>query len=229
MLTSIFINMNIKKFIKEEIGMSDGVNDEFDFIRDVIPGIRKGMLLCNQYGDQWEVLDTDQTNTGKKLLILLTKDDNVRTQPKPYTADYIIDRIINGTLTICDTLKEEIGDFDWAKEVTTNPFLLEKGGNYYIFIDISLTEKQSRLIWDWLVEAGVTTEYKVIQHNRVEKLTKLLDTFMIINSDGSFSYAAKHLPDEARKILKISDFFNKKENLKEEQLNLFGEEGKDDI
>ena len=122
-------------------------------------------------------------------------------------------------------------DFEWAKEVTTNPFLLEKGGNYYIFIDISLTEKQSRLVWDWLVEAGVTTEYKVIEYNRVEKLTKLWDTFMIINSNGSFSYALKHLPDESRKILKISDFFNKKENLKEEQLNLFGdkEEGKDEF
>ncbi len=134
MLTSIFINMNIKKFIKEEIGMSDGVNDEFDFIRDVIPGIRKGMLLCNQYGDQWEVLDTDQTNTGKKLLILLTKDDNVRTQPKPYTADYIIDRIINGTLTICDTLKEEIGDFDdfdWAKGDIEYPIEFLIGKNIY--------------------------------------------------------------------------------------------------
>ena len=122
-------------------------------------------------------------------------------------------------------------DFEWAKEVTTNPFLLEKGGNYYIFIDISLTEKQSRLVWDWLVEAGVTTEYKVIEYNRVEKLTKLWDTFMIINSNGSFSYALKHLPDESRKILKISDFFNKKENLKEEQLNLFGdkEKGKDEF
>jgi hypothetical protein len=110
--------MNLKKFIKEEIGMSDGVNDEFDFIRDVIPGIRKGMFLCNQYGDQWEVLNTDQTNTGKKLLILLSNDDNVRNQPKPYTAAYIIDRIINGTLTICDTIKEgltESDDFDWAK------------------------------------------------------------------------------------------------------------------
>jgi hypothetical protein len=129
-------------------------------------------------------------------------------------------------------IRETVGDeFEWAKEVTTNPFLLEKGGDYHIFIDISLTEKQSRLVWDWLVEAGVTTEFRVIEHDRVEKLTKLWNTFMTINSDGSFSYNVKHLPDEARKILKISNFFNKKENLKEEQLDLFGdeEEGKDVI
>ncbi len=122
-------------------------------------------------------------------------------------------------------------DFEWAKEVTTNPFLLEKGGNYYIFIDIDLTEKQSRLIWDWLVEAGVTTESKVIQFDRVEKLTKLWNTFMIINSNGSFSYNVKYYLHEPRKMLKISDFFNKEENLKEEQLDLFGdeEEGKDEL
>lgn len=114
--------------------MSDGVNDEFDFIRDVIPGIRKGMLLCNQYGDQWEVLDTDQTNTGKKLLILLSNDDNVRTQPKPYTAAYIIDRIINGTLTICDTIKEDLtesDDFDWAKGDIEYPIDFLIGKNIY--------------------------------------------------------------------------------------------------
>ena len=142
-------------------------------------------------------------------------------------------------------------DFKWAKEVTTNPFLLEKGGDYYIFIDISLTEKQSRLVWDWLVEAGVTTKSLVEHHGRVEKLTKLWNTYMIINSDGSFNYNVKHVPDESRKILKISDFFNKKENLKdrqekdsvgsmkrlkgwdlkEEQLDLFGDEekGKDEL
>ena len=35
-------------------------------------------------------------------------------------------------------IRETVGDeFEWAKEVTTNPFLLEKGGDYHIFIDIS--------------------------------------------------------------------------------------------
>ena len=104
-------------------------------------------------------------------------------------------------------IRETVGDeFEWAKEVTTNPFLLEKGGDYYIFIDISLTEKQSRLVWDWLVDAGVTTKSKVIEYDRVEKLTKLWNTFMIINSDGSFNYNVKHVPDESRRILKIRDF-----------------------
>lgn len=134
MLCVIFINMDIKKFIREEIEVSDGVNDEFDFIRDVIPGIRKGMSLCNQYGDQWEVLDTDQTNTGKKLLILLSNDDNVRNQPKPYTANYIIDRIINGTLTICGKLKEDLtesDDFDWAKGDIEYPIDFLIGKNIY--------------------------------------------------------------------------------------------------
>ena len=102
---------------------------------------------------------------------------------------------------IRETFEDE---FEWAKEVTTNPFLLEQGNDYYVSIDIDLTEKQSRLVWDWLVEAGVTTESKVIQYGRVEKLTNQSNTFMIINSNGSFSFNAKNIDlVEQRKMLKI--------------------------
>ena len=138
---------------------------------------------------------------------------------------------------IRETFEDE---FEWAKEVSTNPFLLEQGNNYYVSIDIDLTEKQSRLVWDWLVEAGVTTESKVIQYGRVKKLTKQSNTFMIINSKGtmenpwliSFSYCAKNKDlVEKRKMLKISDYFSEEEGLKEEQLDLFGDEekGKDEF
>ena len=130
---------------------------------------------------------------------------------------------------IRETFEDE---FEWAKEVTTNPFLLEQGNDYYVSIDIDLTEKQSRLVWDWLVEAGVTTESKVTQYGRVEKLTNQSNTFMIINSNGSFSYHAKNIDlVEQRKMLKISDFFDEEEGLKEEQLDLFGDEekGKDEF
>ena len=110
---------------------------------------------------------------------------------------------------IRETFEDE---FEWAKEVSTNPFLLEQGNDYYVSIDIDLTEKQSRLVWDWLVEAGVTTESKVIQYGRVKKLTNQSNTFMIINSKGtlekpwliSFSYHAKNIDlVEQRKMLKI--------------------------
>jgi hypothetical protein len=138
---------------------------------------------------------------------------------------------------IRETFEDE---FEWAKEVPTNPFLLEQGNDYYVSIDIDLTEKQSRLVWDWLVEAGVTTESKVIQYGRVKKLTNQSNTFMIINSKGtlekpwliSFSYHAKNIDlVEQRKMLKISDFFDEEEGLKEEQLDLFGDEekGKDEF
>jgi hypothetical protein len=138
---------------------------------------------------------------------------------------------------IRETFEDE---FEWAREVTTNPFLLEQGKDYYVSIDIDLTEKQSRLVWDWLVEAGVTTESKVIQYGRVKKLTKQSNTFMIINSKGtmenpwliSFSYCAKNKDlVEKRKMLKISDYFSEEEGLKEEQLDLFGDEekGKDEF
>jgi hypothetical protein len=138
---------------------------------------------------------------------------------------------------IRETFEDE---FEWAKEVSTNPFLLEQGNDYYVSIDIDLTEKQSRLVWDWLVEAGVTTESKVIQYGRVKKLTNQSNTFMIINSKGtlekpwliSFSYHAKNIDlVEQRKMLKISDFFDEEEGLKEEQLDLFGDEekGKDEF
>jgi len=138
---------------------------------------------------------------------------------------------------IRETFEDE---FEWAKEVTTNPFLLEQGNDYYVSIDIDLTEKQSRLVWDWLVEAGVTTESKVIQYGRVKKLTNQSNTFMIINSKGtlekpwliSFSYHAKNIDlVEQRKMLKISDYFSEEEGLKEEQLDLFGDEekGKDEF
>ena len=138
---------------------------------------------------------------------------------------------------IRETFEDE---FEWAKEVPTNPFLLEQGNDYYVSIDIDLTEKQSRLVWDWLVEAGVTTEYKVIQYGRVKKLTNQSNTFMIINSKGtlekpwliSFSYHAKNIDlVEQRKMLKISDYFSEEEGLKEEQLDLFGDEekGKDEF
>ena len=138
---------------------------------------------------------------------------------------------------IRETFEDE---FEWAKEVSTNPFLLEQGNDYYVSIDIDLTEKQSRLVWDWLVEAGVTTESKVIQYGRVKKLTNQSNTFMIINSKGtlekpwliSFSYHAKNIDlVEQRKMLKISDYFSEEEGLKEEQLDLFGDEekGKDEF
>ena len=138
---------------------------------------------------------------------------------------------------IRETFEDE---FEWAKEVPTNPFLLEQGNDYYVSIDIDLTEKQSRLVWDWLVEAGVTTESKVIQYGRVKKLTNQSNTFMIINSKGtlekpwliSFSYHAKNIDlVEQRKMLKISDFFDEEEGFKEEQLDLFGDEekGKDEF
>jgi len=138
---------------------------------------------------------------------------------------------------IRETFEDE---FEWAREVTTNPFLLEQGKDYYVSIDIDLTEKQSRLVWDWLVEAGVTTESKVIQYGRVKKLTKQSNTFMIINSKGtmenpwliSFTYCAKNRDlVEKRKMLKISDYFSEEEGLKEEQLDLFGDEekGKDEF
>jgi hypothetical protein len=138
---------------------------------------------------------------------------------------------------IRETFEDE---FEWAKEVPTNPFLLEQGNDYYVSIDIDLTEKQSRLVWDWLVEAGVTTESKVIQYGRVKKLTNQSNTFMIINSKGtlekpwliSFSYHAKNIDlVEQRKMLKISDYFSEEEGLKEEQLDLFGDEekGKDEF
>lgn len=138
---------------------------------------------------------------------------------------------------IRETFEDE---FEWAREVTTNPFLLEQGKDYYVSIDIDLTEKQSRLVWDWLVEAGVTTESKVIQYGRVKKLTKQSNTFMIINSKGtmenpwliSFTYCAKNKDlVEKRKMLKISDYFSEEEGLKEEQLDLFGDEekGKDEF
>ena len=115
---------------------------------------------------------------------------------------------------IRETFEDE---FEWAREVTTNPFLLEQGKDYYVSIDIDLTEKQSRLVWDWLVEAGVTTESKVIQYGRVKKLTKQSNTFMIINSKGtmenpwliSFTYCAKNRDlVEKRKMLNICYYFS---------------------
>tara|TARA_R110002110_G_scaffold149353_2_gene340692 strand:- start:2434 stop:3534 length:1101 start_codon:yes stop_codon:yes gene_type:complete len=90
---------------------------------------------------------------------------------------------------------------------------------------MNLTEEQSRLVWGWLIEAGVTTTHQVIQYGRVEQLTKQKGTYMAIKSNGDFRYnIKKHVPSVQIKVLKISDFINKEEDLKEEQIDLFGGE-----
>ena len=149
-------------------------------------------------------------------------------------------------------LKES--DLDWIKNIPFNPFLLFQDGNYIVDVDMSLTEEQSELVWGWLVEAGVTSEHMVTKHNRVKKLTKLKGTYIVVFGNSRFMYNMKNIDGNLKEInkrLKISDFLNKEEDLKdrqekisvgsmkrlkgwdlkEEQLDLFGdgEEGKDEL
>ena len=126
-------------------------------------------------------------------------------------------------------IQESLDDLDWIKNVPFNPFLLFQGSDYIVDVDMSLTEEQSELVWGWLVKAGVTSERLVTKYNRVEKLTKLKGTYIIVfGGNTRFMYNVKNIEDELidlkeiNKRLKISDFFDKKEDLKEEQLDLFG-------
>ena len=129
-------------------------------------------------------------------------------------------------MNIKKIIRESFEDeFSWVEDVPLNPFLVEQGNTYFVNIDMNLTEEQSRLVWDWLIEAGLTTTHQVIQYGRVEKLTKQKGTHMAIKSNGDFRYnIKKHVPSVQIKVLKISDFLNKEEDLKEEQIDLFGGE-----
>ena len=132
-------------------------------------------------------------------------------------------------------IQESLDDLDWIKNIPFNPFLLLQGSDYIVDVDMSLTEEQSELVWGWLVKAGVTSERLVTKYNRVEKLTKLKGTYIIVfGGNTRFMYNVKNIEGDLKEInkrLKISDFFNKEEDLKEDQLDLFGDEekGKDEL
>lgn len=132
-------------------------------------------------------------------------------------------------------IQESLDDLDWIKNIPFNPFLLLQGSDYIVDVDMSLTEEQSELVWGWLVKAGVTSELLVTKYNRVEKLTKLKGTYIIVfGGNTRFMYNVKNIEGDLKEInkrLKISDFFNKEEDLKEDQLDLFGDEekGKDEL
>jgi cytochrome c553/predicted GIY-YIG superfamily endonuclease len=108
--------------------------------------------------------------------------------------------------------EEKVDDFDWVRDTTSNPFY---GTDIKLYIDKAPTLEQSELIWELMVDAGVTTMEKVRRHNRVHKLMNNEGTFIFIDHDGDFLHNVRDLSGyiengriSVGNIIKFSDIFS---------------------
>ena len=85
--------------------------DEWDFVRDVVPELRKGMYLCNKHGRPFEI-----HGVGENWMTFYQDDVNRTTIS--HKINYIMSRLKSGTMRICDPLNES-NDMDWIEN--TNP------------------------------------------------------------------------------------------------------------
>lgn len=109
-------------------------------------------------------------------------------------------------------ISESKDDFDWVRDASSNPFY---GTDIKLYIDGAPTLEQSEMIWNLLVDAGVTTMKKVRTYNRVHKLMNNGGTFIFIDHDGDFMHNVDDLSGyiengriSAGNVLKFSDIFS---------------------
>lgn len=82
--------------------------DEYDFIRDVAPELRKGMYLCNKHGRPFEI-----HGVGENWMTFY--QDDVNRSTISHKINYIMSRLKSGTMTICNPLNES-DEFDWVRD-----------------------------------------------------------------------------------------------------------------
>ena len=136
----------IKKILKE---------DEFDFIRNVVPEVAEGLLLCN--GDAYFDIDRIEITKVEEDKVFFTDLDTGYRYLDPL--DSIMKGLKDGRWTICNPLKES-DDMQWIRDVD---------------VTVPFDEVDSGM---WL------QRYKLIIKNRVGFLTHLNDCGMHTLADS---------------------------------------------
>jgi hypothetical protein len=79
--------MNIRKIICEEI-------DSFGWTNTSEAKLVKGMTLCNKHGRGFEIADVDER-------VVRFYNDSINRNTLPFKLDTIMDKLNDGSLTIC--------------------------------------------------------------------------------------------------------------------------------